>query len=421
MYTSDSFIKKILATEILDSRGNPTLQVSVETRSGHRGVAAVPSGASTGEHEAVELRDNDSKRYGGKGVLKALANVTGPIAQALANHSVLDQRACDEVMIRADGTANKSKFGANAILGVSLAISKAAATFHSQDLYRQIAKQQSYLLPCPMMNVLNGGAHADNSIDFQEFMIRPVGAHSFAEKIRFGSEIFHTLKALLKREGHVTAVGDEGGFAPNLKDHNQALDYLMRAIDLSGFTGKVSLALDCAASEFYLPDNKVYKEKKLGALGKTRTAAQQVDYLVSLCEKYPIDSIEDGMDQNDWEGWKLLTEKLGKRVQIVGDDLFVTNEKFLQKGIDLGIANAILIKPNQIGTLTETLDTMALAKKHGYKCILSHRSGETEDTTIADIAVATNCGQIKTGSLCRSDRVAKYNRLLTIEQQLKTP
>lgn len=417
-----SKIKRIHALEVLDSRGNPTLEVCVETTSGCIGKALVPSGASTGEHEAIELRDQDPKRYFGKGVLKAVQHVKGPLQELLQGKEVFDQKAIDQEMIRFDGTANKSNMGANAILGISLAVAKAAALEKKIPLYRYLGGHQAHLLPCPMMNILNGGAHADSSLDFQEFMIRPIGAPSFKEALRMGTEVFHTLKKLLKSHQYSTSIGDEGGFAPLLPSHESALDFIIQAIEKAGYRpGKeITIALDCAASEFYDPASKGYIEKKKKDQGHpfaTLTRDQHVDQLVSLCKKYPIDSIEDGMDQNDWEGWVTLTKKLPD-LQIVGDDLFVTNPRFLQKGIDQKAGNAILIKLNQIGTLSETLDTIDLAKKHGYRFIISHRSGETEDTTLADLAVATSSGQIKTGSLCRTDRVAKYNRLLEIEDEL---
>lgn len=420
-----SQIKSLEALEILDSRGNPTLQVTVTTTSGARGTASVPSGASTGENEAVELRDKDKNRYFGKGVKKAVANVMGPLSALLVGKNIYDQILIDRAMIEADGTANKSKFGANAILGISLAASKAAAKELMMPLYRYFGGLNAHVLPCPMMNIINGGAHADNMLDFQEFMIRPIGAPSFSEAIRWGAEVFHTLKTLLREEGHVTSVGDEGGFAPQLQSDQQTLDLIMKAIEKAGFKPRtqITIALDAAASEFFDKTENKYvemKKKKAGQAYQSRTAEEQIAYLASLCDAYPIDSIEDGLDQNDWNGWKLLNERLGKRIQIVGDDIFVTNPKFLKKGIELGAANAILIKLNQIGTLTETLDTIELAKQNGYATIISHRSGETEDTTIADLAVATNSGQIKTGSLSRSDRIAKYNRLLEIEDALRS-
>ncbi len=417
-------ITAVKAIEILDSRGTPTLQVSLYTEDGAVGVAAVPSGASTGEFEALELRDGDLSRYQGKGVKKAITNVLGPLAKLLIGDSVLDQRALDEKMIQADGTDNKSQFGANAILGVSLACARAGALVEKKPLYKYIGNKTSYILPCPMMNIINGGSHADNSLDFQEFMIRPKGASSFSEAVRFGSEIFHTLKKILKEAGHVTSVGDEGGFAPNLKSNEEALEMILKAIEVAGYRPgeDVTLALDLAASWLYDPSTGCYIEKKKRLAkqkSEERTSEEQVELLYQLALKYPIDSIEDGMDENDWKGWKLLTEKLGDKVQIVGDDNFVTNKKFLKKGIEFGAANAILIKVNQIGTLTETLDCMQFAHENGYKTIVSHRSGETEDSIIADICVGTNAGQIKTGSLSRSDRIAKYNRLLTIEDELR--
>ena len=413
-------IRSVRGREILDSRGNPTLSVTVETEDGLRGSAAVPSGASTGEHEAVELRDGDKKRYGGKGVKTAVANVNGPINTLLEGKSVFNQTLNDMLLIEADKTENKANFGANAILGASLAMARAAAATLRLPLYRYIGGCQTSLMPCPMMNILNGGAHADNSLDFQEFMIRPIGAPTFAEAVRYGSEVFHALKALLKEKGHVVAVGDEGGFAPNLNSNEEALDFVVLAIEKAGYKpGKdISIAIDAAASEFYDKKNKVYLEKKKGESGQSRDAGGQVSYLEQLVDSYPIDTIEDGLDENDWEGWVHLTNVLGDRIQIVGDDIFVTNTKFLKKGILSGAANSILIKLNQIGTLTETLETIQLAKSHGYKMVISHRSGETEDPIIADVAVATSAGQIKTGSLSRSDRVAKYNRLLEIEEEL---
>ncbi len=414
-----SKIQSIHALEILDSRGNPTLEVVVKTNDGFFGKAAVPSGASTGEHEAVELRDKDPKRYMGKGVLKAICNVNGPLSALLIGKSVLDQKEIDRLMIERDGTPNKSKMGANALLGISLAVARAAAASKRLPLYAYLGGEKASLLPCPMMNVINGGMHADNLLNFQEFMIRPIGALTFRESIRWGSEVFHTLKALLAHDGHVTSVGDEGGFAPRLKSNEEARDYLLTSSEKAGYQPKTdfSIALDCAASEFYDPKLKRYREKK-GASPLQRTNREQIEYLEKLCREYPIDSIEDGLDQNDWEGWTQLTERLGKRIQLVGDDIFVTNPLFLKRGIDEKAANAILIKVNQIGTLTETLETISLAKQHGFATILSHRSGETEDTTIADISVAVHAGQIKTGSLSRSDRVAKYNRLLEIEDEL---
>lgn len=404
-----SKIQSIHALEILDSRGNPTVEVIVTAEDGVKGKAAVPSGASTGEHEALELRDKDPKRYGGKGVKKAVSHVNGPLAELLKGQSVFEQEACDLKMIEADGTPNKGKFGANAILGVSLALAHAAAATKKLPLYAYLGKGQN--LPCPMMNIINGGAHADNGLDFQEFMIRPVNAPSFSEAVRWGAEVFHTLKKLLKDEGHVVSVGDEGGFAPRLESHEEAIEFILKAIEKAGYQPgtDITLALDCAASEFY--------DKATGKYCG-RTAEEHISYLESLCSSYPIDSIEDALDQNDWPGWKLLTQKLKNKVQLVGDDLFVTNPLFLKRGFAEEVANAILIKANQIGTLTETLATIRLAQENGYATVISHRSGETEDTTLADIAVATNAGQIKTGSLSRSDRVAKYNRLLEIEDGL---
>jgi len=402
-------ITKCHAIEILDSRGNPTLEAVVVTDSGHTGKAKVPSGASTGEHEAVELRDNDPKRYGGKGVLKAVAHVNGPIDEALRGKDVFSQAHIDETMIALDGTENKRKLGANAILGVSLAAAKAAAAARKLPLYRYLGGHDAHLLPCPMMNILNGGVHADNGLEFQEFMIRPVGAKTFHEQLRWGAEIFHTLKSILKKRGLSTGVGDEGGFAPKLGSNEDALELVLEAVETAGYKPgtEVTLALDLAASEFF----------RAGKYSG-RTPVEHVHYLAELVARYPIDSIEDGLDQNDWEHWKLLTKELGSKIQLVGDDLFVTNRKFLERGIREQAANAVLLKVNQIGTLTETVATAALAKKHGYKTIISHRSGETEDTTIADLAVAYSLGQIKTGSLCRSERVAKYNRLLEIEGEI---
>lgn len=416
-----NLIDSLHALEILDSRGNPTLEVTVTTQDGVRGKAAVPSGASTGEHEAVELRDKDPHRYGGKGVLKAVSHVNGLLSQHLKGKSVFEQEAIDEALIALDGTPNKSRLGANALLGVSLAVAHCAAQCKKMPLYRYLGGEQATLLPCPMMNILNGGAHADNQLDFQEFMIRSIGAPSFREAIRWGAEVFHALKALLKKKGYATAVGDEGGFAPALRSNEEALDLILQAITTAGYKpGKeITLALDAAASEFYV--DGLYLEKKKKAAKEPfakRSSSEQVNYLCQLLNHYPIDSIEDGLDQNDWQGWIELTQKVGKHLQIVGDDLFVTNTRFLQKGIDCKAANAILIKVNQIGTLTETIRTLQLAKSHNYRTVFSHRSGETEDTTIADLAVAFGSGQIKTGSLSRSDRVAKYNRLLAIEQEL---
>ncbi|MCL1932872.1 MAG: phosphopyruvate hydratase [Candidatus Azobacteroides sp.] len=412
-------IVKITGREILDSRGNPTVEVDVLLVSGIIGRAAVPSGASTGENEALELRDGDKKRYGGKGVLNAVENINKIIAPALLGMSALEQRAIDKKMIALDGTKTKSKLGANAILGVSLAVARAAAAYLDIPLYRYIGGTNTYILPVPMMNIINGGSHSDAPIAFQEFMIRPAGASSFREGLRMGSEVFHALKKVLHDRGLSTAVGDEGGFAPTLKGTEDALESILQAITNAGYKpGKdVAIALDCAASEFY--KDGVYDYTKFeGATGAKRTSAQQVEYLAGLLSKYPIDSIEDGMSENDWDGWKLLTDKLGGKCQLVGDDVFVTNVDFLKKGIEMGCANSILIKVNQIGSLSETLDAIEMAHRAGYTTVTSHRSGETEDSTIADIAVATNAGQIKTGSLSRSDRMAKYNQLLRIEEEL---
>lgn len=412
-------IKEIVAREILDSRGNPTVEVEVRLESGFIGRAAVPSGASTGEHEALELRDDDKNRYNGKGVLKAVSNVNNIIAPALIGYSAFEQRAIDMKMIEMDGTKTKEKLGANAILGVSLAVAKAAAAYLDMPLYRYIGGVNTYVLPVPMMNIINGGSHSDAPIAFQEFMIRPVGAPCFREGLRMGAEVFHALKKVLKDRKLSTAVGDEGGFAPALEGTEDALDSIITAIKAAGYEpGKdVTIGLDCASSEFY--ENGVYNYGKFeGEKGVRRTSAEQADYLESLINRYPIDSIEDGMSENDWEGWKALTERIGSRCQLVGDDLFVTNVDFLAKGIAMGCANSILIKVNQIGSLSETLDAIEMAHRHGYTTVTSHRSGETEDTTIADIAVATNSGQIKTGSLSRTDRMAKYNQLLRIEEEL---
>ncbi|MCD7932266.1 MAG: phosphopyruvate hydratase [Tannerellaceae bacterium] len=412
-------IVKVIGREILDSRGNPTVEVDVHLACGAFGRAAVPSGASTGENEAIELRDGDKKRYGGKGVLKAVENVNNVIAPALIGMPAVNQREIDYKMLELDGTKTKSKLGANAILGVSLAVAKAAADYLDLPLYRYIGGTNSYVMPVPMMNIINGGSHSDAPIAFQEFMIRPVGATSFREGLRIGAEVFHALKKVLHDRGLSTAVGDEGGFAPTLAGTEDALDSIIQAIKAAGYepAKDVTIAMDCAASEFY--SNGVYDYTKFeGAKGAKRSAHEQVAYLEELISKYPIDSIEDGMDENDWEGWKLLTDKIGNRCQLVGDDLFVTNVEFLKKGIESGCANSILIKVNQIGTLTETLDAIEMAHRNGYTSVTSHRSGETEDATIADIAVATNSGQIKTGSLSRSDRMAKYNQLLRIEEEL---
>jgi enolase len=405
---------------VLDSRGNPTVEVDVLTESGAFGRAAVPSGASTGENEALELRDGDKKRYLGKGVLKAVANINDVIAPALVGTNVLEQTQIDARLLELDGTKTKSNLGANALLGVSLAVAKAAANYLGLPLYRYIGGTNTYVLPVPMMNIINGGSHSDAPIAFQEFMIRPVGANSFREGLRMGAEVFHALKKVLHDKGLSTAVGDEGGFAPNLAGGTEeALESILTDIKNAGYEpGKdVKIALDCAASEFY--KDGVYDYSKFeGPNGKKRTSAEQAEYLQELITNYPIDSIEDGMHENDWDGWKLLTDKIGGQCQLVGDDLFVTNVDFLRKGIELGCANSILIKVNQIGTLTETLNAIEMAHRHGYTSVTSHRSGETEDATIADISVATNAGQIKTGSLSRSDRMAKYNQLLRIEEEL---
>ena len=421
-------IQNVHAREILDSRGNPTVEVEVTLENGVMGRASVPSGASTGENEALELRDGDKKRYGGKGTLKAVDNVNNVIAPALKGDCVLDQRAIDYKMLALDGTPTKSKLGANAILGVSLAVAQTAAKALGLPLYRYIGGANTYTLPVPMMNIINGGAHSSAPIAFQEFMIRPVGAPNEKEAVRMGAEVFHALAKLLKKRGLSTAVGDEGGYAPELDGINDALDSIVQAIKDAGYEpGKdVKIAMDCAASEFATCENGEwfynYKELKNGMPkdpnGKKLSAAEQIDYLEELITKYPIDSIEDGLDENDWENWVKLTARIGGRCQLVGDDLFVTNTKFLQKGIQMGAANSILIKVNQIGSLTETLEAIEMAHRHGYTTVTSHRSGETEDTTIADIAVATNSGQIKTGSLSRTDRMAKYNQLIRIEEQL---
>ena len=408
-------IEHIHAREILDSRGNPTLEVEVTLDDGGFGRAAVPSGASTGAHEAVELRDGDKKRYGGKGVLKAVMNVNTEIADTLYGLDSENQRGLDAIMLELDGTENKGKLGANAILGVSLAIAKASANSLDVPLYRYVGGANAHVLPVPMMNIINGGEHADNPIDVQEFMIMPVGAESFSEALRMGAEIFHALKGKLKADGHNTNVGDEGGFAPALASSTAALDYIMSAIEAAGYKpGKdIFLAMDVASTEFH--KDGIYNLK---GEGKKLTSAEFVDYLADLVDNYPIISIEDGMDEDDWEGWQALTERIGDRCQLVGDDLFVTNPKRLAKGIENASANSILVKVNQIGSLTETLEAVDLAHRAGFTAVMSHRSGETADTTIADLAVATNCGQIKTGSLARSDRLAKYNQLLRIEEQL---
>ena len=421
-------IEKIVAREILDSRGNPTVEVDVTLDCGVLGRASVPSGASTGENEALELRDGDKSRYLGKGTLTAVKNVNEIIAPALEGMSVLDQRAIDKKMLAIDGTPTKSKLGANAILGVSLACAKAAANYLEIPLYRYIGGTNAYVMPVPMMNIINGGAHSDAPIAFQEFMIRPVGAPTYREGLRMGAEVFHALKKVLSARGLSTAVGDEGGFAPALKGTEDALDCIIQAIKDAGYKpgDDVRIAMDCAASEFCVcEDGQFYYDykqlkngKKKDPNGKKLTVDEQIDYLEELINKYPIDSIEDGMSEEDWDGWKKLTDRIGDRCQLVGDDLFVTNVQFLSKGIALGCGNSILIKVNQIGSLSETLDAIDMAHRHGYTTVTSHRSGETEDATIADIAVATNSGQIKTGSLSRSDRMAKYNQLLRIEEEL---
>lgn len=418
-----SYIRSVKAIEILDSRGNPTIEVMITTDRDITAKASVPSGASTGHHEALELRDGDNKRFNGKGVQNAIMHVNGPIAQILVGEHVFDQSRLDMMMITADGTENKGRLGANAILGASLALARAGALTAKLPLYRYIGGSHTFILPCPMMNIINGGAHADNLLDFQEFMIRPKGAPTFREAVRWGVEIFHVLKGILKEEGHITAVGDEGGFAPNLESNEAALEIIISAIEKAGYRPgiDVSLALDCAASEFYDKSSGRYiekKKKKKKMQFSERTSEEVVEYFENLLKKFPIDSIEDGLAEEDWSGWQYLTKKLGQKIQLVGDDIFVTNPKFLSRGFDLKVANSILIKPNQIGTLTETLETIRLAQIHSYAPIISHRSGETEDSMIADIAVATNAGQIKTGSLSRTDRVAKYNRLLNIEAGL---
>jgi len=414
-----SLIIDVHARQILDSRGNPTIEVDVLTENGALGRAAVPSGASTGAHEAVELRDNDKTKYMGKGVLNAVANVNDTLAQALQGVDVFEQNAIDALMIELDGTENKGKLGANAILGVSLAVAKAAAQESRQSLYRYIGGVNANTLPIPMMNIVNGGSHSDAPIAFQEFMIMPVGAPSFSEALRWGSEVFHTLKKILHDRGLSTAVGDEGGFAPTFGGTEDAAETILKAIEKAGYKPGVDifLALDCASSEFFV-NGKYDYTKFEGEKGAIRSSAEQADYLAELTVKYPIISIEDGMAEDDWDGWKLLTEKIGDKIQLVGDDLFVTNTKRLQEGIDRGIGNSILVKVNQIGSLTETINAVSLAQNNGYTSVMSHRSGETEDATIADLAVALNCGQIKTGSISRSDRIAKYNQLLRIEEEL---
>ena len=409
------YIEEVVAREILDSRGNPTIEVDVYIEDGLMGRAAVPSGASTGTREAVELRDGDTARYGGKGVLRAVENVNDVIADEVTGLQVTDQTIVDKLMVDLDGTPNKEKLGANAILGVSLAVAKAAANWTSLPLYRYLGGPNARRLPVPMLNILNGGEHADNNVDLQEFMVMPVGALTFGEGVRIGAEIYHALKGVLKADGLSTTVGDEGGFAPNLPSNEAAIEAIVKAIEKAGFTPgtDAAIALDPAASEFF-KDGKY----QLVGEGKSYSPEEMVDYYADLCDKYPIVSIEDGLAEDDWEGWAILTQKLGQRIQLVGDDLFVTNTEYLRKGIEVGVANSILIKVNQIGTLTETLAAIEMAKRAGYTAVISHRSGETEDSTIADIAVATNAGQIKTGAPARTDRVAKYNQLLRIEEEL---
>lgn len=414
-------ISHIFAREILDSRGNPTVEVDVTLESGGFGRASIPSGASTGSNEALELRDAESSRFGGNGVLKAVNNVNRIIAPRLVGLNASNQREVDDLLVSLDNTPNKSNLGANAILGVSLATARAAASHYGMPLFRYLGGANAHVLPMPMMNIINGGAHSDAPIAFQEFMIRPVGAATIKEAVEMGANIFHTLKRLLKKAGYNTAVGDEGGFAPLLASAEDALNFILRAIQNAGYipSKDVTIALDCAASEFYKP-GRVYDYTIFeGERGVKLTSDEQVNYLESLIDKYPIDSIEDGMAESDWEGWRMLTDRIGDRCQLVGDDLFVTNTKYIRKGIERNCANAVLVKMNQIGTITETLDAIELAKKNGYRTIVSHRSGETEDTSIADIAVAANCGQIKTGSLSRTDRIAKYNRLIRIEEMLQ--
>jgi len=412
-------IVDIYAREVMDSRGNPTIEVEVTTESGAFGRAIVPSGASTGEREALELRDGDKSRFLGKGVLKAVENVNTELFEALVGFDVRDQNLIDKTMIELDGTKDKSRLGANAILGVSMAVARAAADFYGMPLYKYLGGFNAKALPVPMMNVINGGAHADSSVDFQEFMIMPVGASSIKEAIRMGAEVFHALKSVLKKQGHVTAVGDEGGFAPNLSSNEEPLAVIMEAIKAAGYVpGKdIALAMDVAASEFYDVEKKVYIFKKSG--GAVKTTDEMIEMYADLVERYPIVSIEDGLGERDWAGWEKLTARLGSKIQIVGDDLFVTNPSILKEGIERNIGNSILIKVNQIGTLTETFDAMEMARKAGYTSVVSHRSGESEDTTIADIAVAFNAGQIKTGSMSRTDRLAKYNQLLRIEDELE--
>jgi enolase len=413
-----SYISEIFARQILDSRGNPTVEVDVITDEGALGRAAVPSGASTGVHEAVELRDGDKKIYAGKGVLKAVKNVNVTIAPALLGYDVADQTGIDQMMIELDGTPNKGKLGANALLAVSMAVAKAAAEEAALPLYRYVGGTNAKTLPIPMMNILNGGAHADNKIDFQEFMVMPIGANSFSDGLRWGVEIFHALKSVLKKKGYSTNVGDEGGFAPDIQSNEEAIDTVMTAIQTAGFKAgtQVSIAMDPAVSEMYDSAKKVYHFHKSD--GKKLSSEKMVDFWANWVKNYPIISIEDGMAEDDWKGWKLMTDKLGSKIQLVGDDLFVTNVTRLQQGIDTGVGNGLLVKVNQIGTITETINAVTLAQHNGYNTIMSHRSGETEDTTIADLAVALNCGQIKTGSASRTDRMAKYNQLLRIEEQL---
>jgi enolase len=413
-----SSISKIVARQVLDSRGNPTVEADVITNNGVMGRAIVPSGASTGVHEAVELRDADKTKYGGKGVLNAVKNVTDIIAPALQGHDVSDQKGIDQLMINLDGTPNKSKLGANAILAVSMAAAKAAATESGLPLFRYIGGTDAVTVPVPMMNILNGGAHADNKIDFQEFMVMPVGAPSFHEALRWGVEIFHALKSVLKKKGYSTNVGDEGGFAPNIQSNEEAIETVLTAIETAGYKSgsQIAIAMDPAVSEMYDSASKEYHFHKSD--GKKLSIEKMVDYWANWIDQYPIISLEDGMAEDDWDGWKLLTTKLGKKIQLVGDDLFVTNVSRLQRGIDNGVANALLVKVNQIGTITETINAVRLAQQNNYNTIMSHRSGETEDTTIADLAVALNCGQIKTGSGSRTDRMAKYNQLLRIEELL---
>ncbi|VHC22913.1 phosphopyruvate hydratase [Streptococcus pyogenes] len=417
-----SIITDVYAREVLDSRGNPTLEVEVYTESGAFGRGMVPSGASTGEHEAVELRDGDKSRYLGLGTQKAVDNVNNIIAEAIIGYDVRDQQAIDRAMIALDGTPNKGKLGANAILGVSIAVARAAADYLEVPLYTYLGGFNTKVLPTPMMNIINGGSHSDAPIAFQEFMIMPVGAPTFKEGLRWGAEVFHALKKILKERGLVTAVGDEGGFAPKFEGTEDGVETILKAIEAAGYEAGengIMIGFDCASSEFYDKERKVYDYTKFEGEGAAvRTSAEQIDYLEELVNKYPIITIEDGMDENDWDGWKALTERLGKRVQLVGDDFFVTNTEYLARGIKENAANSILIKVNQIGTLTETFEAIEMAKEAGYTAVVSHRSGETEDSTIADIAVATNAGQIKTGSLSRTDRIAKYNQLLRIEDQL---